>query len=115
MSELYGYWWANWWVRALLYTSLAMLGGFLGQVMRDLDAGKRVRIGRAGIEGVSAGFVGLLVMLICTELALSEHWTGVIVGVSGWLGANASIRMLERVVFKRFGISFGDEDEGEKQ
>lgn len=73
--------------------------------MRSLDKSHPIGYGRASVEGLAAGFVGLLVMLVCNELSLSEQWTGVIVGVAGWLGANASIRMLEKQVFHKLGIS----------
>jgi hypothetical protein len=73
--------------------------------MRALDESANISYGRACIEGLAAGFVGLLVMLMCNATNFSDQWTGVIVGVSGWLGANASIRMLEKLVFKKLGIS----------
>ena len=92
-------------MKAVLYAALATFGGFLGHVMRDLDEENPIRYRRAGIEGLAAGFVGLLVMLMCNATNMSDEWTGVIVGVSGWLGANASIRMLEKLVFKKLGIT----------
>lgn len=100
-------WWTSWWVKAILYATLATFGGFLGHIMRALDKSTPISYGRACVEGLAAGFVGLLVMLVCNAMSLSDQWTGVIVGVSGWLGANASIRMLEKMVFKKLGINTG--------
>ena len=100
-------WWTSWWVKAILYAALATFGGFFGHVMRALDTSIQISYGRAFVEGMAAGFVGLLVMLMCNATGLSDQWTGVIVGVSGWLGANASIRMLEKLVFKKLGINTG--------
>jgi len=76
---------------------LATFGGFLGHVMRALDKSTPISYGHACLEGLAAGFVGLLVMLMCNATNMSDQWTGVVVGVSGWLGANASIRMLEKL------------------
>ena len=100
-------WWTSWWVKATLYAALATFGGFLGHVMRALDMSTPSSYGRACVEGLAAGFVGLLVMLMCSATNMSDQWTGVVVGVSGWLGANASIRMLEKLVFKKLGINTG--------
>lgn len=99
------------WLESLAYAAFAAFGGFMGYIMRTFDRRGRIQWGSAALEGVAAGFVGLLVLFVCQEFALSKQWTGVIVGVSGWLGANASIRMLEQIVFKKLGIMQQDHRE----
>lgn len=94
-----------WWLKTAAYALFAAFGGFVGHAMRTLDGDEKFHWGKAVVEGVAAGFVGLLVFFTCQAMELSEQWTGVIVGVSGWLGANASIRMLEQVIFKKLGIT----------
>lgn len=104
-------WW--WWaVRSAIYASFASFAGFLGYLLRTLDAGAHVSWGRAVLEAVSAGMVGLLVMWICQSAGLSQQWTAVSVGVSGWLGANASIQVLQRLVWSKLGLnrSQGNDD-----
>jgi hypothetical protein len=92
------------WLKMIVYALFAAVGGFLGHLMRTIDARKKIKWGHSALQGIAAGFVGLLVFFACRALNLSEQWTGVIVGLAGWLGANASIRMLEKVVFKKLGI-----------
>lgn len=92
-----------WWLRVAAYTAFATLGGALGHLMRTFDK-QQFSWARCILESLAAGFVGLLMLLVCQAMALSEQWTGVIVGVSGWLGANATIRMLESLVRKRLGL-----------
>jgi len=89
----------------LLYPVFAAFGGLLGYVLRAMDAGAAVSVWRAVVEALSAGFVGVLVMLICEATHLNAQWTGVMVGVCGWLGATASIRMLERIVRGKLGAT----------
>jgi len=92
------------WLRVFAYASFAAIGGFLGHVMRTMDAKEKINWVRAALEGIAAGFVGLLVMLACNAMGVPAQWTGVIVGVCGWLGANATIRILEKMVRKKLGI-----------
>jgi hypothetical protein len=94
----------RWWLEALLYAALAALGGLLGHIMRAIDKQEKINVARAIIEAMAAGFVGLLMMLACNAMALPSQWTGVIVGVCGWLGANATIRILEELVYKKLGL-----------
>jgi hypothetical protein len=98
------------WLQWLLYILFACIGGALGHVLRTLDAGGHVSMWRTLLESLAAGFVGIIVMLICQQLNLSAQWTGVCVGVCGWLGATVSIRMLERLVRSRLGVQAGSDD-----
>lgn len=93
------------WIKVLAFAAFASFGGVMGHLMRTLDQGAKINWAKAGMEGLAAGFVGLLVLMACSAMQIDESWTGVIVGVSGWMGANASIRVLETLVFKRLGIS----------
>lgn len=101
--------WAVEWIRSVAYTLFAAFGGAMGHLMRTIDRNQPVNWGRAALETGSAGFVGLLVLFTCQAMHMNEQWTGVIVGVSGWLGANATIRMLETIVRKKLGIPPGDD------
>lgn len=101
----------RWWVKLVSYIFLAFTGGVLGYLMRTLESGQRPNLTRSLIEGLSAGFAGLLILLLCRVGGVGEEMTGVIVGVGGWLGASATIRKLEPlVVFKRVGGDNGKQD-----
>lgn len=86
------------------YALFAAVAGALGYLFRSMDAGVTVSFGRALIEAFGAGVVGLFAMWICQAMGLGQQWTAVTVGVSGWLGATASIQVLQRVVWQKLGI-----------
>lgn len=95
----------NWWIRFIGYALFAAGGGTVGHILRTMDGDKPIRWRVAFAQGVGAGFVGVLVLLACQALNLSEQWTGLTVGVCGWMGANATIVILEKLVFKKLGLS----------
>jgi hypothetical protein len=101
-------------VRGAAFTLLASIAGTLGFVMRQMHAGERVGLCRTLIEGASAGFVGLMMMYACHAMGVSDDWTAVTVGVSGWLGAAASIQMIQRFVWQRIGLSKEDSHESDR-
>ncbi|MFC0684625.1 phage holin family protein [Novosphingobium clariflavum] len=92
------------WLTSLGYGLLAGIAGGLGYVMRENDKGNPLNGWRALTEIASSGLVGFLVMLLCQAMKIDPLWTGFIVGIFGWLGANVSIRLLERIVYERLGI-----------
>lgn len=89
----------------LLLALLSIIGGVLGYVFRSLEKEEAMTYAKAIVQGLGAGFVGCLFILACFALEIDILWTGVIVGFSGWLGANASIRVMEKLVYKKLGIS----------
>lgn len=99
-----------WYVKVTAYATFAAFGGFLGHILRTINRNEPIRWGVAAAEGLGAGFVGILVYLACQAMNVPEGWTGVIVGVCGWLGASATIAMLEALVRKRLGIDGSPSD-----
>jgi hypothetical protein len=95
-------------LRGACYAAFAFVAGGLGYILRNLDAGTNISYVRAFIEALSSALVGLLTMWICESLGLSQQWTAVSVGVAGWLGANASIQVLQRLVWNKLGL-YGSE------
>lgn len=106
--------WNSWWFKATAYSLLASVGGLIGYLMRKIDAQEKISWLQALLQTIGAGFVGLLILLTCMEFNFSLQWTGVIVGVFGWLGANVTIRVLERLVLKKLGIEKQPETENVK-
>lgn len=97
-------------LRSAIFIGFATLGGLLAYLMRTLNTEEKPLIKRAVVEGLSSGFVGLIAMLMCRALGLSWEWSGVIVGLFGWLGAETSIVLLSQVVRKKLGIDDGDKN-----
>lgn len=98
------------WFGIASYIALAFFAGAIGYIMRQLAENKPVGVWRVIVEALGAGLVGYIVMLICQATGLSPEWTGVAVGVCGWLGASATMRILERYVFRKLGVTNDDFD-----
>ena len=90
------------------YIALGMFAGAIGYIQRQLAGNKPIGKLQVLVEALGAGLVGYLLMLVCVELGLSPNWTGTIVGTGGWLGASASIRIIERYVFRKLGVTNDD-------
>jgi hypothetical protein len=96
--------WAQW-LENLALSALAGFAGLLGYTMRTLDSKNRPTLLRAILEAFSSGLIGFIVIMICRATNLDGYWTGAICGVMGWMGAPASIKLLEKVLKKRLGVT----------
>lgn len=104
----------NWWIRFAGYGMFAFVGGIIGHLLRTMDADQPIRWSRAFAQGLGSGFTGILVLLLCQAMNLSEQWTGLVVGVCGWLGASVTMVLLEKSVLKRLGINKPTETENQE-
>lgn len=90
--------------RTIGLTLLAFIAGLLGHLMRTVERNGRVEWHIAALEASASAFVGYLTIQVCDALGLPNEWTGVIVGLFGWLGASTSVKILEQIIRKRLGI-----------
>lgn len=88
----------------IIYAAFAGIAGLLGHTLRTLESGGQLTMLRSLAEMAGAALVGVLTLMACKAMSLETMWTGVTVGVMAWLGANASIRVLEKMVYQRLGI-----------
>ncbi len=101
------------WLTSLGYAALAAVAGLLGHIMRELDAGRQLNPLRVVAETLGSGLVGFLVMLLCRAMGFDPLWSGFVVGIFGWLGASASIRIVERIAYGKLGVTVKSADQSE--
>lgn len=92
--------------RAIVYTSLAGLGGALGYIYRENRAGRAIRLGRVLLTSVLAAFIGYHMILVYQSLGLPEQIIGALNGLTALLGVEFMLFVFEKVLFKKLGISY---------
>lgn len=92
------------WFRVAAYVLLASVAGGLGHIVRRMDKDKPVRWRYVLVQAASAGLAGLFTYWICDALGVGHQWTGISVGICGWMGASASIEVLQKLVWDKLGI-----------
>ena len=104
-------WIAYWWVLLL-----AGWGGVVNYI-RKVREGEVGRFSITELVGdlVTSGFAGFITFLICRAAGIDELVAGVMVGISGHMGARgiyAIERIVTRVAERRFGIVDSRRDRG---
>ena len=89
--------------KVLTYSGLAAIGGVSRYRMRK--DGEPKTIGRTLLEAFVAGFVGLLAFQICAANGMSQEWTAVISGTSGYIGPDATIGLFSSIIWQKFGLT----------
>jgi 4-amino-4-deoxy-L-arabinose transferase-like glycosyltransferase len=102
-------------MRSWIYISIAAVGGVLGHMMRKLGAQQPIRVGETVLQGVGAAFSGYLVLLGCRSLDIPPDASGVIIGLCGWLGADATLMLLQTYIYKKLNIGADSNDESKSK
>lgn len=100
------------WPEILIFVTFASIGGFLGYLMRTAGRKEPATASRAILEGLSAGFLGVVTLLACRASGLDWIWSGVVVGVFSWLGAEATVFAVIRFVKRKLGIDLDPKSTG---
>lgn len=90
----------GWYLTTVLFLMLAAFGGLIGSVLRAIDTNERVNWFVVIVETMASAFSGMLVILLCQALGMSLQWTGLVVGVCGWVGGRTTMLWLENRVRK---------------
>ena len=96
-----------------LFAFFSGCGGIVGYMSRTMQTEAKINPLRALFEGISAAFIGLVVTLLCEAIHLNMCWTGAFVGVSGWIGATASVKIIEVLLYRKLGVDTKS-DEGKE-
>lgn len=91
-------------VEILSFAGFSSLGGLLSYLMRQHTSNQPIKLSRAVLEAVASGFTGIIAMFLCYAINLPWVWSGVVVGVTSWLGAEASIFVFAKVVRSKIGL-----------
>lgn len=92
----------------LLLSFFAGIGGTLGYLVRSIQQGKKLSWLGGLLAGMASAYIGFLVCLIGEAMEFDWRWVGAMAGVLGWIGAEASISILSRVVRNKLGIKDND-------
>lgn len=102
------------WIIYLGFIIFGVAGGMIGYATREQQKSHKIIWGRALLEGLASGFIGILVLLLSLEMGFSMLWAGFLVGVFGWIGATASIGVFNRIIASRAGFEMPETKETEK-
>ena len=98
-------------IEILQFAGLSAMGGLLGYLMRQATREQPIKLSRATLEAVASGFIGVITMFLCHAIGLSWYWSGAVVGVLGWLGAEASIVVIAHAIRGKIGLDLIPEKE----
>lgn len=82
----------------------AMFCGFAGYLNRQITGKQKIRLIEALIRSLGSGVAGMLVMMLCIALQVEIAWVGFIVGTAGWMGADATMILLEKIVHRKMNL-----------
>lgn len=98
------------WLEIAIFVCFAAMGGALGHTMREVGKGSRPTFGRVILEALAAGFLGIIMLLLCKALAADWIWSGVIVGVFSWLGVDKTTAAILKAVKYKIRVSLQEDE-----
>ena len=88
----------------LLGGLLAAFTGAIGYFHRQITGRHKISLLEGFIRALGSGVVGMVVVMLCVATELSLPWTGVLVANAGWLGADLTMSMVEKIIHRKIGL-----------
>lgn len=92
-------------IKLLILLIVSTLGASLGYISRQWGVDKTIRISRLIFSVFAAIFMTVLLKTACDVLELNYQWTLIIIGLFSWLGTDVTVTLLERIVYRKLGLS----------
>lgn len=83
--------------RAIVYSSIAVIGGIVSYI----STASEIIWKELAIKGISSGFAGTLIGLLCIYWNLPEPLTYFLCGTFGYLGSEITISLIKKVISKK--------------
>ncbi|QRE00541.1 hypothetical protein [Burkholderia phage BCSR129] len=83
------------------YIIVAAVGGVIGFAMRGTE---KKTFKSYVFTAFSAAFVGYVILKFCRSMGVSEDMIGAIAGLSGWVGAENAMAVIQKFAESRLGM-----------
>lgn len=87
------------WLDTLYFTLIAGVGGMVSYLTSMTDFSFKSFL----IKGISSGFAGYLISLLCIYANMPTSMTAFLCGTFGYLGSEVTIALLKKIVTKKIG------------
>lgn len=87
----------NNWLDSLYFTTLAFIGGLVSYLTSTSPFSFKDFL----IKGISSGFAGYLISLLCIYANIPQSLTAFLCGTFGYLGSEVTISLLKKYVTKK--------------
>jgi hypothetical protein len=85
------------WLDTLYFTLIAGVGGMVSYLTSMTDFSFKSFL----IKGISSGFAGYLISLLCMYANMPTSMTAFLCGTFGYLGSEVTIALLKKIVTKK--------------
>ena len=86
---------------AALFSAFCGLAGYLHKKSKSKE---KIVLAEALVRALGSGVTGAILIMACQSMEIDPMTTGAIIGTCGWLGADASVKLLHGIIKRNFKL-----------
>lgn len=86
------------WLDSIYFVCIASIGGLVSYLTTETN---KFNLKDFLIKGISSGFAGYLVSLLCMYAELPTSMTAFLCGTFGYVGSEVTINLLKKMIIKK--------------